>query len=329
MSEAVDRLLARDDVAATAPAPRAYVDDLVERFGGALPPPLLELWGASDGVALESLDAHILGPTEVILRIDEGEWPGGLASQGFLPVLDDHQSNPLAAIVRGPLAYRVAHLHHYAGGRLLYRDVDSFLRALSEALDRDESAGLFFHDTQGDYPADSPRTRADQSAARALMATDGARDEWNYAAQLLDASNLAEWATLLETDHFVRRDVVARMEKMTDPAIRELLRRDRAAFEDFAARTAEAAREASLDVGRRQRDALQVGGKWMNLESFFHRRRIPDAVPRMIAWFEDLIAGRNPYDRPDHFMSDRLPPGPPKTKGGREGDLGTPHASSS
>ena len=304
MSDAVDRLLARSDVAPAAPAPRDDVDDLVVRFGGVLPPPLLELWGASDGVALESLDAHILGPTEVILLIDEGAWPEGLVGRGYLPVLDDHQSNYIAAIVRGPLAFRVAHLPHDDGGRLLYRDVDSFLLAMLEALDRGESADLFFHDTQGDYPADAPRTRADQSAARALMATDGAGGEWNYAAQLLDASNLAEWATLLETDHFVRRDVVARMEKMTDPAIRDLLRRDRVAFEEFAARTARAARQAGLDVGRCERDVLQVGGGWMNLEGFFHRRGIPDAVPRMIAWFEDLIAGRDPHDRPGHFMAD-------------------------
>ncbi len=304
MANAVDQLLARDDVATSEPAPRAYIDDLAGRFGAVQPASLIELWGATDGVNLDSLDAHILGPTEVILTIDEQAWPPGLVDQGFLPVLDDHQSNYLAVLVRGPLAFRVAYLPHDDGSRLLYRDVASLLQALIVALNGDELACLFFHDTQGDYPPDAPRSQADQRAARALMATDGTRDEWNYAAQLLDASNLAEWGTLLETDHFVRRDVVARMEKMTDPAIRELLRQDRVAFEEFATRTAEAAREAGLEVGRRERDALQVGGKWMNLEGFFHRRRISDAVPRMLAWFEDLIAGRNPHDRPGHFMCD-------------------------
>jgi hypothetical protein len=304
VADALDQLLARGDVATGEPAPRAYVDDLAGRFGAVLPASLIELWCATDGVALDSLNAHILGPAEVILMVDEQVWPPGLVDQGFLPVLDDHQSNYLAVLVREPLAFRVAHLPHDDGSRLLYRDVDSFLRALLKALEQDESADLFFHDTNGDYPPDAPRTRADQSAARAMMATGGTRDEWNYAAQLLDASNLAEWATLLETDHFVRRDVVARMEKMTDPAIRELLRRDRVAFEEFATRAAEAAREAGLEVGRRERDALQVGGTWMNLDGFFHRRGIPDAVPRMLAWFEDLIAGRNPHDRPGHFMCD-------------------------
>lgn len=304
MADTVDRLLARGGVSAVGPASRADIDEVAGRFGATLPAPLIELWGATDGVALDPLDAHILGPTEVILLVEDQAWPAGLVDQGFLPVLDDHQSNYLAAIVKGPLAYRVAHLPHDDAGRLLYRDLDPFLGALLHALDQDETADTFFRRTHGDYSPDAPRTREDRAAARALMATDGERDEWNYAAQLLDAEDVAEWATLLETDHFVRRDVVARMEQMTAPAIRELLRRDQAAFEEFAAEVAEAAREAGFEVGRRQRDALQVGGKWMNLECFFHRRRIPDAIPRMLAWFGDLIAGRNPHDRPGHFMSD-------------------------
>jgi hypothetical protein len=258
----------------------------------------------SDGVALESLDVHILGPTEVILRIEDLGWSGGLTEAGFLPVLDAHHSIFLFVNVRGPLASRVVHFGQLSYPRLLYRSVDSALLALPEALDAEDYLDGFFDNTQGDYPADARRLLADQLAARALMATDGRRYGWNFAVQLLDASNLAEWATLLETDHFVRRDVVARMEKMTDPAIRELLRRDRVAFEEFAARAAQAAREAGLDVGRRERNALQVGGKWMNLDGFFHRRGIPDALPRMLAWFEDLIAGRDPHDRPGHFMFD-------------------------
>ena len=83
------------------------------------------------------------------------------------------------------------------------------LQALIVALNGDELACLFFHDTQGDYPPDAPRSQADQRAAPGADGHGWDAREWNYAAQLLDASNLAEWGTLLETDHFVRRDVVA------------------------------------------------------------------------------------------------------------------------
>jgi len=300
------QLLARDDVTVGDPAPRAAVDAVAKRFGGALPAALIKLWSASDGIVFDSLDAHILGPADVVRMLDESAqpWASYLLDQGFLPILDDHQSNYLVVNVREPLAFRVTHLPHDDDRRPLYRDVDSFLLALPQAVASDESADSFFRATDGDYPPDAPRTEADQSAARALMATDGMNEEWNYAAQLLDASNLAEWATLLETDHFVRRDVVARMEKMTDPAIRDLLQRDRAAFEEFAHTVAKAARAAGLNVGRRQPDALQVNGRWMNLEGFFYRRNVPDAIPRTITWFEDLIAGRDPHKRPGHFMSD-------------------------
>lgn len=40
-----------------------------------LPPSLLKPWGASDGVALESLDAHILGPTEGYFDGARGKLP--------------------------------------------------------------------------------------------------------------------------------------------------------------------------------------------------------------------------------------------------------------
>jgi hypothetical protein len=304
MADFVDELLRREDVIHGERSSPSVIDALATRLGAAFPEPLLKLWGAGDNVALAPLDAHIPGPTEILQLIDDGAWGDHLLERGFVPVLDDHQSNYLAVIVHAPLAYRVAHLPHDDGSRMLYRGLNDFAKALLHALDAGESADLFFHETQGDYAHNAPRPQSDQDAARALMATDGTHEEWNYAAQLLDASNLAEWAKLLETDHFVRRDVVARLRQMQSPAVQELLKRDQVAFDAFAHEAAEAARKVGLKVGEQRKDVLQVGENWMNLEAFFHRRHIPNATPRMIAWFEDLIAGRNPHDRAGHFMTD-------------------------
>jgi len=304
MGDVIDKLLARDDTGTTDAAARSEIDAVSRYFDAAVPELLVKLWRASDGVTLERLDAHLLGPSEVRYLVADGAWNEDLVERGFLPVLDDHQSNYLVVIVRDPLAVRVAHVPHDDGSRLLYRDFESCVADLLRAMDSEASADLYLHDAQGDYAPDAPRPEEDQNAARELMRTAGEREEWNYAAQLLDASNLPEWAKLLETDHFVRRDVRARMRKMSSPAIRQLLRKDKAAFEAFATLAADAARRTGLKVGGRQGDALQVGGKWMNLEGFFHRRNIPNALPRMIAWFEDLIAGRNPHHRTGHYMAD-------------------------
>lgn len=314
MAGSVERLLVRNDVSAVAPVSRSCIDDVARIFGAALPAPLIEFWSASDGVVLDSLEARLLGPIEVVRMVEAQEWPAALVDLGYVPLLDDEHSNYLGAIVKGHAAYRVAHLHHEGEYRLLYRDFDSFLGGLCQALDASrpqahdpdeiENADAFFGRTPGDYPPDAPRTPQDRAAARALMVTDGKHFEWNYAVQLLDAKDLAEWAVLLETHHFVRRDVVARMKLMTAPEIQGLLRRDLGTFEQFAVDLSRVAREAGLKVGRRRENNLQVGGIWIMLDGFFYRRRIPSAFPRMLAWIEDLIAGRNPHDRPGHFMSD-------------------------
>jgi len=303
MTGFVDQLLQHPDVVHGDPASRSTIDALAVKYGATFPEPLLKIWSAGD-LTLETLDAHILGADEVLRLVEKEHWPRALTARGFVPLLNDHQANYLAVLVREPLAFRVAHVPHDDGSRLVYRELEGCARALLEALAAGESADMFFHDTDGDYTADAPRTPADQQAARLLLATDGEHEEWNYAAQLLDEGNLEGWARLLETDHFVRRDVVARMRKLHSPVIRELLARDQRAFDEFARRVADAARNDGLKVGEQRNGVLRVNGSWMNLDGFFYRRSIPDAMPRMMAWFHDLVAKRDPRERPDNFMKD-------------------------
>jgi hypothetical protein len=303
MTGYVDQLLQHPDVVHGDPASRSTIDALAMKYGAKFPEPLLKIWSAGD-LTLETLDAHILGADEVLRLVEKEHWPRALTARGFVPLLNDHQANYLAVLVREPLAFRVAHVPHDDGSRLVYRELEGCARALLEALAAGESADMFFHDTDGDYTADAPRTPTDQQAARLLLATDGEHGEWNYATQLLDESNLEGWARLLETDHFVRRDVVARMRKLHSPFIRELLARDQHAFDEFARRVADAARNDGLKVGEQRNGVLRVNGSWMNLDGFFYRRSIPEAMPRMMAWFQDLVAKRDPRERPNNFMKD-------------------------
>lgn len=304
MSDLSDELLARDDVTRFDPASGADITAVSRKLDAPLPDALVMIWRASGGLTIEPLDAHIPGPTEVLQLFAGDAWDQQLVPRGLVPVLDDHQSNYLAVCVHTPLAFRVLHLPHDDGARVLYRDFESCLRSLLKAADAGETADIFLYETDGDYPPDEPRSEDDQNAAKALLSGANESGEWNHAARLLDASNLEEWARLLETDHFVRRDVRARMQKMQSPAIQELLRKDEQAFEEFAVKFTEVVREAGLPVGERKDQCVGVGKAWYNLEGFFHRRNIPEAIPRMLDWINDQMAGRNPYDRPGNFMTD-------------------------
>jgi hypothetical protein len=299
MSDAFDRLLGRDDIGIRAPAPQAEIDALANHYRATIPGALVKLWLFSDGIDLPTLHADIPGPTEI--REIEGPGAEWLVDRGFVPIFDDHESNHLAVIVRPPLAFRVSYLPHDDASRLIYRDLDGFAQAVIDALDRGQAE---FYTLEGDYSADAPRPASDQLAARQLLETNGENEEWKYAIQLFHASNMAEWERVLETDHFVRRDAVNRMRQMTDPGVRSLLRRDQIAFEEFAAAVAVAARAAGLQVGKRFGEALLIAGHGISLETFFHRRTIPNALPRLIDWVKDLCADRNPHDRPGHFFVD-------------------------
>lgn len=299
------QLLSLDGVRAAAPASEETLVEISRALGASLPDVIVRLWRTTDGLALEPLDAHILGAREALGLITETDWRNALTPRGFLPIVDDHQANYCAVVVKEPLACRVAHVPHDDATRLLYRDFDACVGAIIDGMNGDESLDGLLYRTDGDFDPDTPRSIEDQRAARALIATDGGHEEWNYAAQLLDATNVAEFAVLLETGHFVRREVRARMQQMSSPAIKALLKQDETEFSDFVYLFTAAAKAAGLKVGALQeRKVLQVNGRWIDLEGYFHRRKIPDAIQRMIAWLQDQSAGRDPRKRIGHFMAD-------------------------
>jgi hypothetical protein len=298
MVDLVQKLIARAGIDCAAPA--SAIEAVCAAFGADLPASLLELWQIADGVEFTQFDAHLVGPSEVLKTVAGSDW----LSFGWLPLLNDHQSNYLILYCHEPLRFRVGYLPHDGDRRLLYRTLDAFLLDLLRALDQDESADSFFRETAGEYGQDSPRSPEDHQAARDLLKTPNENGEWNDAVQLLDESNIEEWTKLLETDHFVRRDVRARMKSRSSPAIRDLLKHDAAAFRQFTDDLVAAVRQAGLDVGQQREGTVQIGGKWYDADFFFHRRRIPDAMPRLVMWIQDQLARRNPYDRAGNYMSD-------------------------
>lgn len=302
MDDVVDRLLAH--VSAEKSALQSDIVALERSCNAPIPKALERLWQISDGAPLDALRARILGPKEILNLLADDPWEKMFKARALLPFLDDNESNYLAVSMRSPLSFRVLHLPHDDGSRLLYKSIESCFDALLAAMESGDTADIFIHETAGDYPAEGPRSLEDQNAAKSLLNKAHVLDEWNHAIQLLDASNLDEFAKVLETDHFIRRDALERMRNMQSPAIQELLQRDGSAFECFVSDVRFASQAAGIEVGERQDDALMIAGQWYNLEAFFYRRKIAQGMPRMMDWIQDRLNGENPYHRPGNFMTD-------------------------
>jgi hypothetical protein len=277
-------LLGADGVVKGSPATPTAIAEVAKQFKTELPQDLVDVWSVSNGLALDPIDADLMSCEQVVQFTQEGP-------AGILPLFHDRQSNYLALAMNAPRAPRLLHVPHDDSPRLLFSGLESGVEALLRCLESGESLDIFLHEAEGDYAPDIRRSERDQQAARALLATDGANHEWNFAAQLLDETNLEEFARLLETDHFVRRDVRARMDAMQSPRIRELRAADRKAFAQFTENLATSAQAAGLRVEKANSDeALRIGGIFISLEAFFHERRQPNAMARTIARIQELIA---------------------------------------
>jgi hypothetical protein len=274
-----------------APAPEATIAAVAGHYGSALPEALLQLWLRSDGLGLGSFEGTVLGASAVLALLEKGD--SAALELGYLPVLDDEQSNWVALHVTPPVAPRLSYVPHDDGPKLLYRDLASLFSDLPEAFATGQTADEYFAETaQGDYGPDAARTAADQADAELLL--QGGERELIQAVALLDPSQTEAWARLLETDHFVRREARARLRRLTHPPLVELLARDEAAFAEFKEFATRAAQNAGLTVERIDGEALLAGGTWYDLDVLFHRRNIPDAAAKLSAWFSDRAAKRKP-----------------------------------
>jgi hypothetical protein len=286
----LEELRSLEGVRANAGASDAALSAVSEFFGVALPDDLLRLWRRSNGLVIEAADAEILGSDAILDFMASAPFAEKLRELGWLPLIDEHTSNYLCLALKPPLAPRMVELPHDDGPLLKYQDLEAGLRALLASVQAGVTFDLYRHEADDDFTdANRPRSPQDQADARALLATDGEDHQWNFAIQLLDAGNLDEFARLLETEHFVRRDARARMERMSAPEIRKVLGRDRMAFEGFAQAIAVAAIAAGFKVAPAEAGTvLRIGRCYIELEAFFHRRKEPGAMDSFVARIKHL-----------------------------------------
>jgi hypothetical protein len=297
-SPLIQKVLNHSDTTKTNAATEEAIQALAARFKKPLPDKLLELWRNSDGVTFKKFYGKLLGPAEIVKILDLKHL--NLQEAGLLPLLYDNQSNYVMLCMSEPLAPRVMYTPHDDGPRLLYRDVEAFIKNLLIALDGAEDADSHYRELQGDYERTKPRTAADLATGKVLLAGPEDDTKWQLGMVLLDDSDLAPWQKLLESGQ--RDEARRQLAAMKSPAVANLLKQDQAVFEQFVTEFEKAARAAGLTVGERQGDVLNIGGHWIKLDALFSARKEPRALERMLNWCRDLLEEKDPRERPDYIF---------------------------
>lgn len=302
MREALDRILKNPTVQTRPPCDLADLARLTAQISAPVPDGLAKFWRSSNGAIFSAHDAKILATHEVseLLHIDGfGTW---LLDSGFLPFLYDEESNYIALAFKTPLEPRLIYVLHDDSPKVLYRNTESFFEGCNNLLLSADFAGLYFHMSDGDFGPDAVRTNNDLAAGKQLMQS---AEDWHIAmaVQLLDATCTEEWNSLLNGDRFARQDALRRLRTMTSINAKNILASDAKAFDAFVAEVCGVLDGLGMRFEQKQ-GAVRINRHWMDLNAFFGRRHIKDAMPRLVDWFKDEEVGNMPTDRPGNYMAD-------------------------
>src|SRR5690348_11371156 len=136
-------LLGAEGVITGSPAAPEVIAEVAKLFKGELPPDLVDVWGASNGLALDPIDADLLSCEQVVEFSGEGP-------AGNLPLFHDRQSNYVALAMDAPRAPRLLHVPHDDAPRLLFSGIESCVDALLALIESGESLDIFLSETDGD-----------------------------------------------------------------------------------------------------------------------------------------------------------------------------------
>jgi hypothetical protein len=304
MSDSIERLVRHPNVDTQPPCSNTDIDEVSARLHTALPAAIQRFWQSANGAKLAAHEAELLSSSQVMELLDVDVFGELLLQAGFLPLLYDQESNYVCAACRAPLAPRIVYVLHDDSPRVLYRNADSFFDGCLNLLASDTFSALYFHETRGDYGPTAPRNRDDHNAAQQLIESGG---DWDIqiAIQLLDESCVDEWRALLNGDRIARQDALFRLKAIDSDGSRALLRRDSDDFGAFVTQVCDAASVAGISFNRNpENTCIRVNRKWVDLNAFYGRRHIDNALRRLIDWLLDIRDGHQPTDRPGHYFAD-------------------------
>ena len=325
----LENLFALKAIKTNRPATDDEIQAVEKLFERPVPAEMRELWKRSSKIDLPDAQASIYSPVEIYDWLTNpkycSKFQGGVLRYKLLPLLNDHESNFVAAAIGEPLSPRILWVPHDDGPDFIYRSMLPFFASLIDMITRNEEyvqsqktmededdeeriycATIYYinrvANLQHDYHPNAPRTIEDSRDAKLLLERNNDVDD-NLAIQLLGPDDILEWKRTIEKNSHLRYRVLTRLRSINHPTIQELLAEDSRQFQAFSKDLLDEVKKAGYSTATIQDSTLEI--KLPNklrtnpyyLDVFFCIRHKPDAVPRIARWIDDKIAGKDPRER--------------------------------
>lgn len=241
----------------------------------------------SDGFLFKKQAVKILSLEESLAYFRNMREFGITQTWGYFPMVDNEDSNPWCLCCKPPLAGYIVQVMHDDSAKIKFRNIKSFFSAI-ESSDRDDA--MVLDDLQGDFQS-SNRTAEDIEVARALLNNISnyhdvdRNDAGLFGMWLLGEEQVDEIASLLEdSDFFVVRDAIERLQVMKNPKALQALNTFRKNVNSFAEKSLELLKGAGVGatIERGSLIRLQSTDVVLEMRAFYAERNLPGAEEKFL-----------------------------------------------
>lgn len=221
---------------------------------------------------------------------------------GYLPVVENHDSNPICVCCKPPLVGYVVCVSHEDSPRLLARSLDGFY---SLAENHVRQANFFdTYDLSSEFDA-AARKPGDANAAHELVklaaikkvqSCGDATDALRFACDLLSNQQIDEIVALLDAnDAEVSAHVLARLQRVGGAKAKRAVDKLGGGYDGFVEKCAELLSGASVrfsihaPYGKKQIRVDAPKLIWLNMDSYYDQRHRPDFDDFFVSRVQELL----------------------------------------
>lgn len=293
--DSLKRLLQLPGVVSSPPAAPAEI----QVFSSASTVPSLDeiagIYSVCNGALLSGQVLRILSLADCLLYLDGMRNIGIPQRWGYLPIVDNNDSNHWCVCRAEPLRGYVVQVYHDDSAQIKFRCLDNFFTAMRRQLEADDP---FLDDVSCDFD-DPARTVRDVETARTLIQAESGIndvercDALRFAITLFSNREIDEIILLLDDrDEYVREAVVKRLRRIDTPEANRAIQQFHEAVRSFVAGCAELLGRNGIRASIHDQTKLRLddGPVWLNLNMLFGERREASFNTFLIERATELLA---------------------------------------
>lgn len=248
----------------------------------------------SDGGLFEKQSVKILTLKESLKYFSSLREFGLTQTWGYLPILDNEDSNPWCLCCKHPLTGYIVQAMHDDAAQIKFRSFENFFSAIDRSERNDP---LLLDELDGDFKS-SDRAVEDIEIARALVKNASnyedidRGDACRFAMWLFGEDHVDEIALFIEDqDALVAYDALDRLRVLSSPEAKNAIQAARKNLAGFVEESLSLLKQAGIQAQVQNESAIRVSpGVSLDMRVFYAQRKAAGAEQKFIERVQHLIA---------------------------------------